>query len=249
MLREAEVAAVAIPQVTASWPGLDVDDAYAIQLENVRLRESQGEAIVGQKVGLTSKAMQEMLGVGEPDYGHLLAEMVVPDGGSLPAASFCSPRAEIEIGFVLRDDLTGPGCTADDVREATAFVCAAIEVIDSRIADWKLTLADTVADNGSSARVVLGSDLVELGARDLRGVRGVIEVNGEPVESGLGSAVLGDPLAAVAWLANKLAELEITLRAGGIVLPGAVARAVPVTAGQRVRGIFDGLGAVSVEFT
>jgi 2-keto-4-pentenoate hydratase len=247
-LAAAERDRVAIPPLTETWPALDAADGYEIQLVNTRRRTAAGETVRGHKVGLTSRAMQEMLGVDQPDYGVLFSGMFVDDGGKTLAANYLAPKAEIEIAFVLRDVLRGPGVTVDGVLAATDHVRAAIEIIDSRIADWRITLADTVADNASSAGVVLGERRVPVGDVDLRNVEGRLRIGGELVESGPGSAVLGHPAAAVAWLANTLGERGVSLEPGHVVLPGACTRAVAVSAGDHVVADFDVLGPVSVTF-
>lgn len=248
-LREAEKFADPVEPITERWSQFDVEDAYAVQLINVDSRIAAGGVLRGHKVGLTSRVMQEMLGVNEPDYGHLLEDMFVGDGDAVAVAALCAPRAEMEIAFHLARRLEGPGCTVADVAAACDHVTAAIEIIDSRIRDWKLTLPDTVADNGSSARAVVGSPRVPYGTVDLVATQGVLLRNGEKVESGTGAAVLGDPAAAVAWLVNKLAEFGAALEAGSVVLPGACARAVPVAAGDTISAEFDGIGGVKVSFT
>jgi 2-keto-4-pentenoate hydratase len=237
-----------IEPLTSSWPELDVTDAYEIQLINARQRQSDGALVRGHKVGLTSKAMQQMLGVDEPDYGHLFAEMFVPEGSALDASQLCQPRVEIEVAFVLAEGLEGPGVTVADVLRATAFVLPAIEIIDSRVRDWQITLPDTIADNASSARVVLGGNATPPDRVDLRLLGCILRRNGEIVETGASGAALGNPATAVAWLANKLGELGITLDAGHVVMPGACTRAVDVVAGDVIRGEFDQLGSVSVAF-
>jgi 2-keto-4-pentenoate hydratase len=225
-----------------------VVDAYEIQLINARERLAGGAVVRGHKVGLTSQAMQQMLGVGEPDYGHLFGDMFVPDGSALPAADFCYPRAEIEVAFVLDDTLKGPGVTVADVLRATAFVLPAIEIIDSRVRDWQITLPDTIADNASSARVVLGGSATRPDRVDLRSLGCILRRNGEIAETGASGAVLGNPATAVAWLADTLGQFGSTLNAGHVVMPGACTRAVEVCAGDTIRGEFDRLGSVSVEF-
>jgi 2-keto-4-pentenoate hydratase len=230
------------------WPGLDEVDAYEIQLINARERLATGGVVRGHKVGLTSQAMQQMLGVREPDYGHLFADMFVADGGTLTAADLCYPRAEIEVAFVLGDTLTGPGVTVADVLRATAFVRPAIEIIDSRVRDWQITLPDTIADNASSARVVLGANATPPDGIDLRSLGCVLRRNGEVAETGTSGAVLGNPAAAVAWLAGKLGQFGMTLNAGHVVMPGACTRAIDVCAGDIIQGEFDELGSVSVGF-
>jgi 2-keto-4-pentenoate hydratase len=233
---------------TETWPGLDTADAYAIQLLNARTRIDAGSAVRGHKVGLTSRAMQQMLGVDEPDYGHLFDNMFVIEGDSLEAAAFCHPRVEIEVAFVLEDTLEGPGITVADVLRKTAFVLPAIELIDSRVRDWRITLPDTISDNASSARVVLGGKPTPLAGLDVRLLGGILRRRGEIVETGTAGAVLGNPATAVAWLANKLADFGGTLEAGHVVMPGACARAVDVEAGDAIRAEFDQLGSVEVRF-
>jgi 2-keto-4-pentenoate hydratase len=245
-LAVAERDRVPIAPLSRTWPGLTVDDAYEIQRFNVAHRVTAGERVVGHKVGLTSRAMQEMLGVDEPDFGHLLAGMVVE--GQTEATRYIAPRAEIEIAFVLGSPLKGPGVTAEDVLAATDHLRAAIEIIDSRVADWKIALVDTVADNASSAGVVLGERRVAPAGLDLAALEGRTHLNGEIVERGPGAAVLGNPAVAVAWLANTLGARGVALEAGHIVLPGACARAVTVRPGDLVTADFDVLGRVEVMF-
>jgi len=233
---------------TESWPGLDAADAYAIQLLNARARADAGGTVRGHKVGLTSRAMQQMLGVDEPDYGHLFDDMFVVEGDSLEAAAFCHPRVEIEVAFVLGEAVAGPGVTVAEVLRKTAFVLPAIEVIDSRVRDWRITLPDTIADNASSARVVLGGKPTLLAGVDVRVLGGILRRRGEIVETGAAGAVLGNPATAVAWLANKLADFGGRLEPGHVVMPGACARAVDVEAGDAIRAEFDVLGSVEVRF-
>ncbi|WP_019547385.1 2-keto-4-pentenoate hydratase [Streptomyces sulphureus] len=231
-----------------SHPGIDVVDAYEIQLANIRRRTAQGARVHGHKVGLSSAAMQQMMGVDEPDYGHLLSDMVLDAGEPVDTSRYLQPRVEVEVGFVLGAALPGEGCTEDDVRAATAYVVPAIELIDSRIEDWRIGLADTVADNASSAGVVLGEARAPLSALDVADVDAVLHRGGEEVARGNTSAVLGDPTTAVAWLARKVAGFGVRLEAGHLVLPGSCTRAWDVRPGDDVRAEFDGLGSVSVRF-
>jgi 2-keto-4-pentenoate hydratase len=233
---------------TETWPGLDPADAYSIQLLNAESRIDAGSAVRGHKVGLTSRSMQQMLDVDEPDYGHLFDDMFVTEGDSLDVTALCQPRVEIEVAFVLEDAIAGPGVTVAEVIRKTAFVMPAIEVIDSRVRDWRITLADTIADNASSARVVLGGNPTPLASVDVRLLGGILRRRGEIVETGVSGAVLGNPATAVAWLANKLAEFETRLEAGHVVMPGACTRAVDVEAGDAIRAEFDVLGSVEVTF-
>lgn len=247
-LATAERERAPISPLAETWSGLDVDDAYAIQLVNADRRQAAGERVVGHKVGLTSRAMQEMLGVDQPDYGHLFHTMAIGDGAQVAVEGHVAPRAEIEIGFVLGAPLAGPGATASDVLAVTTALRPAIEIIDSRIADWRIGLVDTVADNASSAGYVLGPRETSPEELDLPTLEARLVVNGEVREKGTGAAVLGDPATAVSWVANTLAERGAGLEPGHVVLPGACARAVPVKPGDRVEGDFDVLGRVAVTF-
>ncbi len=249
-LRAAEKTGVGGPPLSASYPGLTINDAYAIQMININDRVGAGAVIVGHKVGLTAKAMQELLGVDEPDFGHLLDDMVHASGAALPVDGFLQPRVEPEIAFRLGRPLRGPDVTVADVMAATDEVCASLEIVDSRIADWKITLVDTIADNASSAGMVLGSDWVPIAdATNLPDIAVELFVNGELVDSGLGSAVLGHPAEAVAWLANTLAPLGVGLEAGQIILPGSCTSAPFIEPGDSVEARFSGLGTVSIDFT
>lgn len=247
-LLEAERTKLAIAPLTQQFPELKVEDAYRIQLEVMAKKVSQGSKVIGKKVGLTGKAMQQMLGVDEPDYGHLLENMKIKDGGTVKVADLLCPKVEAEIGFILGEDLVGPNVTFLDVLMATKYVVPTLEIIDSRIADWKIQLVDTVADNGSSAMVVVGNQLTPIDGIDLRTVGMVIYQNGELAETGSGAAVLGHPAQAVAWLANKLHEFGITLKAGELILPGALTKALPVQSGDQFSAHFGSLGTVSVTF-
>lgn len=237
-----------IRPLSERYPDIDVDDAYEIQLIGVRTEQESGRLVKGHKVGLTSKAMQSMLGVHEPDYGHLFDDMFFPEGSSVSMDLFLQPRVEIEVAFVLGERLAGPGITVADVLRATSFVCPSIEIIDSRIDDWRITLVDTIADNGSSAGVVLGGRRTSLDGLDLRTIGTTLRRNGSIVETGASGAVLGNPANAVAWLANKVAAFGVALEPGHVVLPGACTRAVNVEGGDVFRADFDGLGYVSIAF-
>jgi 2-oxopent-4-enoate hydratase len=227
---------------------LTVADAYAIQRHNVERKVEAGDTIVGRKIGLTSHAMQRQLGVGEPDYGALLASMRVHDGDVIAIDDLIAPRIEAEIAFVMGQDLRGPGVDALAAVRATVGVVPAIEVIDSRIADWRIALQDTIADNASSARFVLGDRLTPLDGLDLRLLGVVVTRAGEVVQTGAGAAALGNPLRCVAWLANKLAEFDDALRADDIVLAGALHAAVTVDDGDTFNARFAHLGSVGVRF-
>lgn len=237
-----------IGPLAEAFPGIDVVDAYEIQLINIRRRLAAGSTVHGHKVGLSSRAMQEMMGVDEPDYGHLLSDMVLSEDVPVEAARYCAPRVEVEIGYVLGDSLPGEGCTEKDVLAATEYVVASLELIDSRITDWRIGLADTIADNASSAGVLLGAKRVAPGDLDLAGIGAVLYRGDEEIARGRTSAVLGDPTVAVAWLARKVASFGVRLEAGHVILPGSCTAAVDARPGDHFRAEFDGLGSVSARF-
>ncbi|MGW2051712.1 2-keto-4-pentenoate hydratase [Streptomyces sp. NPDC001858] len=248
LLRDAEHHVAPIEPLSALLPGLDAADAYAVQQENIARRLADGATVVGHKVGLTAVAMQELLGVDEPDFGHLLDDMVHPDGAPLLAAHYCRPRIEPEICFRLARPLRGPGVTVEDVLDATEAVAPALEIVDSRIRDWRITLVDTVADNASSAGLVCGPWTPLGEAPDLAAVTAELLIDDLSVAVGTGKEVLGHPAAAVAWLAGALAAFGTGLEPGHLVLPGTMTGAPFVTAGSRVEARFSGLGSVSVTF-
>lgn len=247
-LLKAERSKQAIAPLTQQYSDLNVTDAYHIQLEITKKKVSEGRTIIGKKVGLTSVAMQKMLGVDEPDYGHLLNDMRVEDGDKVKISDMLSPKIEAEIGFILGEDIKGPNVTFLDVLMATKYVVPTLEIIDSRIADWKIRLIDTVADNGSSAKVVVGSTLTKIDGIDLRSLGMVLYNNGEMISTGSGAAALGHPAHAIAWLANKLHEFDINLKAGELILPGALSAAMAVKVGDSISAHFGPLGSVSVTF-
>lgn len=247
-LAEAERGKVPIKPLTDRYADLDVVDAYEIQLLNIRARVAAGARVVGHKVGLSSEAMQKMMGVDEPDYGHLLDDMEVFEDRPVPAGKFLYPRVEVEVGFILADDLPGAGCTEDDVLAATAAFAPSIELIDTRITDWKIKLGDTIADNASSAGWVLGTDRVSPKDIDVKNIDAVLTRNGEVVAEGRSDAVLGNPVTAVAWLARKVDDFGVRLRAGDIVLPGSCTRAIDARPGDDFVADFLGLGSVRLSF-
>ncbi len=247
-LAQAQEQRVAVEPLLARYPDLTVTQAYHIQMVGIEKRLKNGRRVVGKKIGLTSKAMQDVFGVFEPDYGHLLDDMVVLNGQPVAANQMLQPRCEAEIAFLLKRDLEGPGVTVADVLAATEAVLPALEIIDSRIVDWKIKLQDTVADNASSAFIVLGNAMAPVHGLDLRLVGMVYEKNGQILSTGAGAAVLGHPATAVAWLANKMHEFDVALKAGEVILSGALAAASPVAAGDYFRAELDRLGSVSVYF-
>jgi 2-keto-4-pentenoate hydratase len=248
-LWEAERSRVAIEPLTDRHSGLDIEDAYAIQTRNIDRRVAAGARVIGRKVGLTSRAMQQMLGVDEPDFGVLLDDMFVEDGDEIPLSEMLQPRIEAEMAFLLERDLAGPGVTTARALAAIAGVLPAVEIVDSRIADWRIKLVDTVADNASSGRLVVGGRIRKVDEFDLRLVGVVVSRNGEVIDTGAGAAVLGNPARPVAWLANKLGALGATLHAGDVILPGAPHRMVAVRPGDAFRAEFAHLGPVTARFS
>jgi 2-keto-4-pentenoate hydratase len=224
---------------------VDANGAYAVQEINTRFWEAEGRRIVGRKAGLTARAVQFQLGVDQPDFGVLFDDMRVADGGTLDPARCLQPKAEAEIAFVLGEDLPDPATTPEMVGAAVATVHAAIEIVDSRIADWKISFADTVADNGSSAFFVLAKEGKPLTGLDLYSAGMVMEVGGEIASTGVGAAALGHPLNAAAWLARTLAARGEPMRAGDILLAGALGPMIALTPGDHVRAVVGGLGEAS----
>ncbi len=229
----------------------DVAQAYAVQQRWNALRLAAGERLAGRKIGLTSAAMQAQLGVAEPDYGCLWASRHVPQTGGRAEVAFelfLQPRVEGEVAFLLGRPLRGPGVTVQDVLAATEAVTCGIEIIDSRIADWRIKITDTVADNASFGGFVLGSWSSRARHEDLRLLGMVLSHNGRPATEGVGAAALGHPARAVAWLANKLAEFGEGLEAGDVVFSGSLGRAVPVQAGDLVTLEMSGFPPLSLRF-
>ncbi|MEW2328723.1 fumarylacetoacetate hydrolase family protein [Micromonospora chersina] len=223
--------------------------AYAVQRRLTEARIRDGGRAVGRKVGLTSTAVQRQLGVDRPDFGMLFEDMACPQSEAISLNRLLQPRIEGEVAFVLADDIIDPGVTAVTVRERVAYAVAALEIVDSRIAGWDISFADTVADNGSSGLFVLGADRVPLGAVDPVAVQMTMSVDGVPASAGAGEACLGDPLEALAWLARTALAHGDPLRAGDVVLSGALGPMVPVTHAMHVRAHLTGLGSVETTFT
>jgi 2-keto-4-pentenoate hydratase len=237
-----------VDPLTGQYDGLTVPDAYEIQLLQVARWVAAGARVRGHKVGLTSPAMQRQMSVDQPDYGHLLDWMFWPEAEPIPLSGFLQPRVEPETAIVLAKPLRGPGVTVADAIAAVAFVLPALELIDSRIRDWKIGLADTIADNASSGGVVLGSSSAALSAVDLRLAGCNLYQNGELVGTGASGAVLGSPLKALAWLANTVGARGVELEAGQVILPGSVTASIPVGPGDTVTATFAGLGRVTARF-
>ena len=243
-LYQARRSGVPIAPLTGRHPGMDLTDGYRVQQELVARLTADGDRVAGYKLGLTSAPMQQLMGVDSPDFAPVLASHLHPDGAAVAAGSFIAPRVEAEIALVLRADLAGPGCTTLDVAAAVSGAVAALEIVDSRIADWKIALADTIADLASSGAVVLGPSVTPAEGLDLRLAGMVLTCNGSLIATGAGAAALGSPLQAVAWLVRTLHPLGGGLRAGQFVMTGALHAAVNICPGQNYRAEFDRLGPV-----
>lgn len=228
---------------------ITIDDAYYISLRMVSRRVEAGEKIIGKKIGVTSKVVQDMLGVHQPDFGFLTDKMEYTNGADIPVAgNLIAPRAEAEIGFKLKKDLSGPGVTEQDVLDATDYIMPCFEIVDSRIKDWKIKIQDTVADNASCGVFVLGEEKVDPRTVDLPNLKVVVKKNGEFLSEGLGSAVQGNPLTAVAWLANTLGAYDIPFKAGEVILSGSLVPLEDVKAGDKMEMELEGVGSASCQF-
>jgi 2-oxopent-4-enoate/cis-2-oxohex-4-enoate hydratase len=228
---------------------LQIDDAYAISLGILARRQRAGERVIGKKIGVTSAAVQDMLGVHQPDFGFLTDRMQVPDGGTVRIAdSMIQPRAEAEIALILKNDLRGPGISAAQVLAVTAAIAPCFEIVDSRIANWDIRIVDTVADNASCGVFVLGAARLDPRGIDLAALKVRVWKNEQPLSEGLGSAVQGSPLASVAWLANTLGAYGVELKAGDIILSGSLVPLEPARPGDRFRLELEGVGSASVAF-
>ena len=238
-----------VPPLRGRGLGLTIDDAYAISLAILARRERAGERVIGKKIGVTSAAVQNMLGVHQPDFGFLTDRMQVADGGTVRIRdSLIQPRAEAEIALILKSALKGPGVTPAAVLEATQHIAPCFEIVDSRIANWDIGIVDTVADNASCGVFVLGAPRVDPRSHDLASLRARVSKNGQPLYEGLGSAVQGSPLASVAWLANTLGAYGVALGAGDIILSGSLVPLEPALAGDRFHVELEGVGSASVSF-
>lgn len=237
-----------VPPLIARYPGLTIDDAYAISLGVLAKRRQHGERVIGKKIGVTSKAVQDMLGVHQPDFGFLTDRMWIAGEIDIEAANLIQPRAEAEIAFLLRDGLKGPGVTAEQVIAATEAIAPCFEIVDSRIADWKIGIVDTVADNASCGVFVIGEARADPRAHDLPSLRVTVTKNGAPLSEGLGSAVQGSPAEAVAWLANTLGTYGVTLDAGDVILSGSLVPLAPAQAGDVFEMELHGVGSCTARF-
>ena len=238
-----------VPPLIARDPTLTIDDAYAISLGALAKRRADGERIVGKKIGVTSKAVQDMLGVHQPDFGFLTDRMWI-DGDTIDIAAhgLIAPRAEAEIAFILKEDLNGPGISAEDVLAATESIAPCFEIVDSRIQDWKIGIVDTVADNASCGVFVLGAARVDPRGLDLPRLHVTVTKNGAPLSEGYGSAVQGSPLQAVAWLANTLGAYGVTLDKGDVILSGSLVPLAPAVAGDVFEMDLHGIGRCAARF-
>ncbi|WP_338466217.1 fumarylacetoacetate hydrolase family protein [Novosphingobium sp. ZN18A2] len=238
-----------IPLISARHPELDIDEAYRISLGVLERRQADGERLVGKKIGLTAKAVQQMVGVDEPDFGFLTNAMQFADGGTVTIAdSMMTPMVEAEIALVLKSTLPTDGVTPEMVMDATEFAAASLEIVDTRFDTPKITIVDTVADNASSALFVLGKDRVDPREVDLVTMKCELFRNGDKLSQGLGAAVLGSPFISAAWLANRLGAFGVALEAGDVVLPGSLVPFAPIAAGDTFVAEFEGLGLVSATF-
>jgi 2-oxopent-4-enoate/cis-2-oxohex-4-enoate hydratase len=239
-----------VPPLTEREPSITIEDAYHISRRLLDRRLAEGERLIGKKIGVTSKAVQRMLDVHQPDFGYLTDRMRYEDGESMPISrELIQPRAEGEIALQLRRDLVGPGVSEADVLAATECVMPCFEIVDSRIRDWKIRIQDTVADNASSGLFVLGRASRRPEGFDFFSCGMVVEKNGEIISTGAGAAALGSPLRSIAWLANTLGGFGVPLLAGEVLLSGALVPLVPVRAGDRMRLTVGGLGTAEVQFT
>lgn len=247
-LEKAEADVVAIPPILADLTAGDVTSAYGIQEELTKRGIARGRRLVGRKVGLTSKAIQTQLGVDQPDYGALFADMEVNNDGVVETAKLISPRIEAEIAFILKKGLPNVDTTMAEMMSAVDFALPALEIVDSRIAEWKITIVDTIADNGSSARYVLGSEPRRLTDLDLETCGMVMTFDGAPVSLGSGAACLGHPLKAAQWLAQTMARAGTPLREGDVIMSGALGPMVGTKYGQKIEARIGGFSPVRVTF-
>jgi len=245
---DAELNAQEITKITDDYPEMTYEDAYDIQWTARAAKEARGTKIVGMKMGLTSQAKMKQMGVENPCYGYLADYFAYGDGAEIAIDELIHPKVEAEIAFILKDDLTGPGCHIGDVLAATDFVMPAVEVIDSRYKDFKFDLKSVIADNSSSSRYVTGGRSRKVEDLDLKTLGVVMEINGEVVQLGAGAAVLGHPATAIAMLANMMGERDEVLKAGTYILSGAITAAMSVKKGDNVTVKFQDLGSLSMKF-
>ena len=248
-LYEAWLSRSAVPPLLEREPEITIEDAYKIQLRFVERRVQAGEKIIGKKIGVTSKPVQDFLGVYQPDFGQLTSGMVYQEGETIDLSQLIQPKAEAELAFMLKEDLIGPGITAMDVIRATDYVAPCFEIVDSRITAWKIKIQDTVADNASCGVFVIGNTRGDPRMLDITLAGMVLEMNGELHSTGVGAAVQGSPINAVVWLANTLGALGIPFRAGEVILSGSQSPLVPVVDGDDLVCTVGGLGSCRVKFS
>ncbi|CCA94009.1 fumarylacetoacetate hydrolase family protein [Novosphingobium sp. PP1Y] len=247
-LYEAFVSGSTIPPLRARVPGMTIVDAYHIAGRMIERRVEAGETVVGKKIGVTSKAVQDAIGVFEPDFGLLTSGMALSDDAVIALDTLIQPQAEAEIAFVLKSDLKGPGITPEDVLNATDYVCPCFEIVDSRIERWDIKILDTVADNASCGVFVLGDSKVDPRDIELDLVGMIAMKNGELASTGVGAAVQGSPLNAVAWLADTLGKLGMPLLAGEVILSGSLGPLMAIGPGDSLHMRVGGIGTCSVRF-
>lgn len=244
-----------IPQLSLQYPDMTIEKAYAIQRAWTELKLAEGRRPIGRKIGLTSRAMQQSLGITEPDYGILLDDMAFDDGGDVPLTRFIAPRVEVEVAFVLGERLEGPHCTLVDVLRATAYVTPALEILDARVqmtdpvTGHTRTIVDTIADNAADAGVITGGRPVPPDEVDLRWISALLYRNGTIEESGVAAAVLNHPANGVAWLANRLSGHGVALEPGELILAGSFTRAIPAGEGDVFQADYGPMGSISCRFT
>jgi len=234
-------------QLHITFPGITIEDSYAISSEVTRRKVAEGRKVIGHKVGLTSKAMQRSSMIDEPDYGFILDDQMIGDGAKVPHANYCKPRVEVELAFILGQRLMGPGVGLSDVLRATEYVVPAMEIVDARLLDPR-KIVDTVADNGAAAGIAMGGRPVRPLDVDLRWVGGIMYKNSEIEESGLAAGVLGHPALGVAWLANKICQYGHAMEPGHIVLAGSFTRVVFAQKGDTIHADYGPLGGIAIQF-
>lgn len=237
-----------IPQLSRTFPQMDIEDAYRVQDAWAEERVRTGTRVVGHKIGLTSRAMQMASKITEPDYGRIFDDAYFNDGAQISAARFIRPRLEVELAFIMGDDLAGPGVRIYDVMRAAEFVVPALEIIDYRT-EVPRAITDTIADNAAFGAIVVGGRPIRPMDVDIRWVGATLSKNGIIEESGMSAAIMGHPAAGVAWLVNKLAAVDARLEKGQIVLAGSFTRPVDIAAGDVIHADYGPLGAIGVAFT
>ncbi|HSC27672.1 MAG TPA: 2-oxo-hepta-3-ene-1,7-dioic acid hydratase [Vicinamibacterales bacterium] len=247
LLLRAETERKVVPQLSRTYPGMEIEDAYEIQRLWAEGRIAKGAKVVGHKIGLTSRAMQKASKMTEPDYGRILDDAFFRDGAQIDAGTFIKPRLEVELAFVMGADLEGPGCQIYDVMRATEFVVPALEIIDYRT-EVPRAIVDTIADNAAFGAIVTGGRMIRPFDLDIRWIGATLSQNGVIEESGVSAAVMGHPAAGIAWLVNKLAAVGSRLEKGQIVLAGSFTRPVDIAPGDVIQADYGPLGAIGVSF-